>query len=337
MKKITFSIALAVLFFALPNIATTQDAPGDQYFLDWNARWRQAWLDADVDALRDMLPDELQTEINSNQQGTFRFFAFTKESYLRTVESEFSNAKLKTLKWEDATPGSVSVLRSSNGQVVWLIDHGKLVEEWGDEGKRQTDSLNLTTYFTFQPWEGQWMPVTIFDNFFHINDFNNRGSVTQRCDASGWSGKKFRFEVAVRQASDEQVGRAFIWAKVDKADGTAGFLKSTYDTPITSTGWATYTIEGIVDEGAAKLSIGAIQSAPGTGYFDDFKLSIEASPGQWEAVPLPNAGFENEKWEDGKLEGWQESNVFRFKNFQVEQSAERPFAGKYALMVTGRK
>ncbi|MCF8244174.1 MAG: hypothetical protein K9J37_03660 [Saprospiraceae bacterium] len=336
MKKVTFSALLAVLFLALPNITTAQNAPDDQYFLDWNAKWRQAWMDGDVEAFRAMLPDDLQAEENSNNQGAFSFWALTKESYLQMVERYSSIEKARILKWEDATPGSVSVLRSSDGQTVWLIDHSKLVEEGGGAGKRQIDSVNLTTYFTFQPREGQWMPVTIFENLFHINHFNSWGGVVQRCNASGWFGKKFRFEVAARQASDEQGGRAYIWARVDKADGTAGFFKDTYDAPITSTDWATYTIEGMVDESATKLSIGIIQTTPGTGYFDDFKLSIETSPGKWESVPLLNAGFENADWQNGKPEGWL-GNVFDFENFEVEQSAEWPFAGKYALMVTGRK
>ncbi len=108
------------------------------------------------------------------------------------------------------------------------------------------------------------------------------------------------------------------------------------DRPIRSTEWATYTIEGTVDEGAEMLNSGALQHAPGAGYFDEFRLSIEASPGQWEAIPLANAGFENTEWEDGKPEGWL-GKVFDFENFEVEQSAEHPFAGKYALKVKGSK
>lgn len=91
--------------------------------------------------------------------------------------------------------------------------------------------------------------------------------------------------------------------------------------PICNTEWATYQVEGTIDEDARWVNFGALQDAPGAGYFDEFRLSIEASPGQWEAVPLPNAGFENADWQDGKPEGWQKTSAFWLVNFHVEQSA----------------
>ncbi len=228
-------------------------------------------------------------------------------------------------------------MRSADGEIAWVVEHYLLILEGNYGQGMKADTVSATTNYTFQHKGGRWQIVAMFDSYFKTDNTSDWAPLWQWLDATAWRGKKFRLEAAVRTATGGQEGAAGIWARVDKASGSVGFFDNMDGRPIRSTEWATYQVEGTIDEDALWFNFGALQDAPGTGYFDDFKLNVETEPGKWTDILLPNAGFENPNWEDGKPEGWQKTSAFWLANFQVEQSAERPFAGKYALKVTGEK
>jgi hypothetical protein len=62
--------------------------------------------------------------------------------------------------------------------------------------------------------------------------------------------------------------------------------------PIRDPEWKPYAVEGTVAEDAANIAFGVMAMGPVTADFDAVELSVRGATGEWEAVPIPDAGFE---------------------------------------------
>lgn len=124
------------------------------------------------------------------------------------------------------------------------------------------------------------------------------GSYARSVPAKGYEGKKFKLEADVKALPDDDSASARLWARVDKATGSA-FFNNMGNRPIRETGWKTYTIEGKIDPAATTIHFGALTELNGKFYYDNFKLWVETAAGKWETIY--NADFEKDLlgWNDG--------------------------------------
>ena len=99
----------------------------------------------------------------------------------------------------------------------------------------------------------------------------------------GYEGHRFRLQANVKAEVTDDSASARLWARVDKAGGTA-FFDNMWYRPIRNAQWKTYTIEGKIDPEASQIVFGALTEMNGKFYYDDFKLEIEKENNKWETV-----------------------------------------------------
>jgi hypothetical protein len=136
-------------------------------------------------------------------------------------------------------------------------------------------------------------------------------SVSQAVDVAGRGGQPFRLTARVRAEGSAGAGA---WARVDLPDGGVGFFDNMADRMVRSPDWQAVVIEGVIAEGAARLTIGGLVDGRGTAGFDAFTLEIGGEP-----VPLADPSFEAD------AEGWSTG---------VRPSGRGPVPG-YTLAVAG--
>ena len=157
-------------------------------------------------------------------------------------------------------------------------------------------------------------------------------SFYQRVEVEKYQNKKFRFSGLVKIFPARENAEALLWARVDKKDKSRGFFDNMSNRPIRSKQWKKYTIEGKIDGGAEKLSIGGISKEGGQFFFDDFKLEIEVKPNQWEEISILNPGFE--KWTANAWPlGW-EGEIRTVVNYLTKASTDHSYEGKYAMSIS---
>lgn len=122
-------------------------------------------------------------------------------------------------------------------------------------------------------------------------------SVAFRIPVEKYRGLTFMLRASVKAEVVDDSASARLWARVDNQNGH-GFFANMWKTPIRSSKWSTYTIEGPIGDSAVNLNFGTLSEFSGSFYYDDFKLTIKNKQGVWETIY--QTGFEN------GLEGWKE-------------------------------
>jgi len=135
--------------------------------------------------------------------------------------------------------------------------------------------------------------VSLFASISDAQD--NWVSYSKAISATNYAGDNFRLTAKVRTELSDDSAAAHLWARVDKDHGS-GFFDNMDDRPIRSSNWKSYTVQGKIDTGAARLAFGMYCSYNGKFYFDDLKLEIETADSKWTNVFTAN-------FEDGKLDG----------------------------------
>lgn len=339
MKNVIISVILFFLFVG-PIGIQAQNTPDDQYFHDWSEQWRNAWLNSDFEAIGNFLPEDCHIQWSGNTNLTFTSGSLDKTAYLKWLKDIYKDEYTKVISWTshgNEGKRNLKIVRSSDKEIVWMTEHYRISEQWKVEDRIKTDSFDLSTHFTFRERAGQWQLVAMFDSYFKINHSSSWATLMQKLAADDWRGKKFKLEAAVKVLTYSEDGRARLWVRVNNADGSNGFFDNMKDRPIRNSEWATYQIEGKIDDNAEYFYFGGLLNVPVVALFDDFKLSIEQQPGQWESVFIPNGDFETEAWKNDQPLGWQGSSVFKLKNFEVKQFGHDPYQGKLALSITGKE
>jgi putative CocE/NonD family hydrolase len=160
--------------------------------------------------------------------------------------------------------------------------------------------------------------------FFPSSAQDNWTGIQQPVDVTAHAGKAFRYTPEIL---------ALIGAQVTKSDGQWGFFNNGGDQPVYEAAWATRSIEGRLDSGATTLNLGLVCMGNGSCSYDALQLQVETTPGQWQVVPLADAGFEKAALQKGVPAGWTVSKPsphFRF-GFSNEDVKE----GTRALTITG--
>lgn len=119
--------------------------------------------------------------------------------------------------------------------------------------------------------------------FQRLKDY---ASIYKSLDVSKYQGKEFCFKAFVKTEGDT---KGYLWARVDKTNGTKGFFDNMNDRPIISAEWQEYKITGRFDRDADLIYFGAYLLENKNIYIDDMCLSVKNDTGWTE---LYNKDFE---------------------------------------------
>lgn len=153
--------------------------------------------------------------------------------------------------------------------------------------------------------------------------------------------KKLAFELtaSVKTDVEESFSKAGLWARVNNKREEIGFFDNMSDRPIKDSIWKTYSIKGILDSKAQRLTFGGLVYGNGDFYFDDFKLFIENPKSRkMEEVEIDNSGFESTVKNNEIPKWWigiSKENIESIKGFTVNSSKENS-EGNHSLKIQGR-
>ncbi len=114
------------------------------------------------------------------------------------------------------------------------------------------------------------------------------GVIKQSLEAAPYRGETVRFRAAVRAVVSGTGNQAQLWLRVDRQDGSSGFLSDMDAHPITSGTWQFYEITGKIDRDAKSISLGLMLKGSGSAWLDDASLEIVDPP-----RPLSARGLDN--------------------------------------------
>ena len=106
-----------------------------------------------------------------------------------------------------------------------------------------------------------------------------------------------------------------------------------WDKPIRNPNWSTYSIEGTINENAITISFGCISQYSGTFFYDDFKLSVKNSKGDWVAIYKADfeSGFSDWNYGTSPNSGMEASSFF---TTSIDDTKSPKY--KHCLKVTGK-
>ena len=171
--------------------------------------------------------------------------------------------------------------------------------------------------------------ISILFSTFLFAQPNDWGAFYQRLDASPFAGKNFKLQAAVRVELIDTTAEAEIWFRVDKKNKKMGFFYNMMDKPIRKKDWSVYTIEGKIDKDAASIIFGGLYSRRGNFFYDDFKLFIEKTKGNFEEVIIPDGGFEKQDPDSN----WK--FMMKRDGFIPSYSTENSFNGNLSYKIDG--
>ncbi len=182
----------------------------------------------------------------------------------------------------------------------------------------------------------QFIVVLLFSALYclsqPVNAQDNYSVFHQKIPVGAYAGKNFRFTAAVK-SNDNENSFALLQVYVERKSKSPGFSDNMLNRPVKTIDWAQPVIEGKMDADADSMVIGGIVVGNGSFYFDDFKLSVETTPGTWTNIIIPNNSFENSQSTTGIPQGWKIAvDNGHFKYAQASTSTD----GKYSLTVKGR-
>jgi pimeloyl-ACP methyl ester carboxylesterase len=161
----------------------------------------------------------------------------------------------------------------------------------------------------------------------------NWSAFNQSIDASPFLGKKFRIEAAVKVQQIDSSSEAEIWTRVDRPDKKMGFFYNMMDKPIRSNEWKTYSIEGKIAKDATRLFFGGLYNGKAQYFFDEFRLYVESSNGNWTEIELPDNGFESDTTVLSAAWKYARFNT----NYQTFVTGLEFYKGQRSLQIDGTK
>lgn len=155
------------------------------------------------------------------------------------------------------------------------------------------------------------------------------GAYARAVPVKEYEGKRFRLQADVKATVTDDSASARLWVRVDKTQG-AGFFNNMWKSPVRSTGWKTYTIDGTIDTGATRLYFGALTEMNGKFYYDNFKVTVETAPGKWKTIYSEDFEKELSGWSQGI--GMADAGINNLYKTSVETD---PASNNKVLMVEG--
>lgn len=134
--------------------------------------------------------------------------------------------------------------------------------------------------------------------------------LTQSIAADSLRGRAIRMRGLVRVANASASGWAGLWLRIDRTSQAVGFFDNMQDRPVRDTTWREYVIEGTIASDATRIVFGALAVGETTADVDDIQVAVRGADGQWKALALRDASFENE--ENSSEQGWSRSQALAF-------------------------
>lgn len=154
----------------------------------------------------------------------------------------------------------------------------------------------------------------------------------QAVDVKKYGGKAFRYSAAVKTDGTPAV-LGLLGVQVQRSGGGMGFFSTGADKPALTAMWETHSVEGTLDSDAVTLNLNLVCMGNGTCWYDAVQLQVKSNSGEWENIPLANAGFEMTQLIEKLPEGW---TVFKpSPHFAFAFSTSNAFQGSHALTITG--
>lgn len=147
------------------------------------------------------------------------------------------------------------------------------------------------------------------------------GSYAREIPTKGYEGRKFRLQADIKAIVEDDSASARLWARVDKATGTA-YFNNMWNRPVRNNQWQTYTIDGKIDSAATRIYFGALTELNGKFYYDNIKLSVETAPGKWETIYSTDFEKDLTGWNPGTGFGSSGVNVLYKTSLQTDAVAK---------------
>jgi Peptidase family S41 len=113
-------------------------------------------------------------------------------------------------------------------------------------------------------------------------------SLSQSLDATPFRGSRVRLRGKLRTGAH---ARGQLWLRIDRGE-LSGFFDNMGEHPLVSETWSSGEIIGTVASDATQIIFGALNTSPGTVWYDDLELSAESEDGSWRPIEIQDAGFE---------------------------------------------
>ncbi|MES2331737.1 MAG: alpha/beta hydrolase [Bacteroidota bacterium] len=125
--------------------------------------------------------------------------------------------------------------------------------------------------------------ITLSFPIHKANAQNDWVHYSRALSTKGYEGLRFRLTAMIKTEPADDSASAHLWVRVDKEKGM-GFFDNMTNRPVRTKDWKRYAIEGKLDTGAYQLVFGAICRYNGKFYYDDVKLDVETSKGEWKNI-----------------------------------------------------
>ena len=117
-------------------------------------------------------------------------------------------------------------------------------------------------------------------------------TLMQTLPAEALRGKPIRLRGQVRAPYAGASGGAALWLRVDRPNQVMGFFDNMGDRMVREPGWRSCAIEGAVADDAERIAFGVMAVGAVTADFDDVEIAVKGAGGEWDPVPVQDAGFE---------------------------------------------
>lgn len=142
----------------------------------------------------------------------------------------------------------------------------------------------------------KYLPIILLlsINTFAQNKEQDWSAFRQTFEVKDYRGGEFKLTAYVKvESANPRISQARLWARVDLVKGI-GFFDNMYDRPISLNEWKMYSIEGVIDNKAEKLTFGGLYFGVGKYSYDKFELKIKKKNGQWQTASIANSDFEKD-------------------------------------------
>ncbi len=164
-------------------------------------------------------------------------------------------------------------------------------------------------------------------NFAISQDF---ATITQILNnTTEYQGKEFKYSAYVK-VDKKSEGSGHLWFRVDKLDSKPGFFENMENTPIKDSEWKKYEIKGKIDSNVKVIYFGCFLLGQGKLWFDEVKIEIKNSNGEWKPYEVKNSGFEEIM--NAYAIDWSANNE---DYFYIIDSIS-PYQGKYSMHIESK-
>ncbi|HET9227917.1 MAG TPA: S41 family peptidase, partial [Thermoanaerobaculia bacterium] len=139
--------------------------------------------------------------------------------------------------------------------------------------------------------------------------FKSVANLTQEIEPKRVAGRKIRFRAWLRTEGYGEHGGAGIWSQGWNDDGEEMSMDMA-DRPFRGTEWQEVELTGQLQPVVTAFYVGVTARGGGRAWIDGAALEVARPEGTWEAIPLKNAGFDEENlagwtWNDTKAKGYE--------------------------------